>query len=301
MKTRNVSLVFAAAAFAIAATPYNAWAVNSCTITGNPGPLLIDANNPYYDETACPSDTPCGCTVSGTNCIFKLSTDITTSSSSTCLTLGSGVTFDLDGNTLTCTGSDCGKAVDNTSSSGSSSKVVIKNGKITGCFDAGLYFSGGTDSSVSDMEIDIGSSCSNGISFLGGSKTVGISWPRGLIARARVRHANIAVHLASGQDIEDSVLSDNVHGLIPNGTTQGIDNVLFANNDYHIWEYKGSFNPDIQGSSFIGAAVCNCSETPTGVSTAENCQTSLNDCGTFQSPLSHVCDPSDTGDFCTFE
>lgn len=298
MYLRRIAFISAAAVLAMAMGPRDAAAVNSCTITGNPGPLLIDAGHPYYTEAACPGGTPCGCTVSGTNCQFRLAGNVSTSSTSTCLTLGSGVTFDLSGHSMTCTGSDCGIAIANGSSSGSSNKVLIENGSIYGCFDAGVYINGGTDSTVTNMQVDLGASCTNGINTgTSGYMTVGIFAPRGLITYARVHHTGIGAWLSSytGKDIEDSVLSDNDHGLIASGTYNAVDNVLFANNGVHIWNFSGAANPDISGSSFIGATTCNCTDS------SDSCESSLTACGTFQAPPSHICDPSDTSDPCTIQ
>jgi hypothetical protein len=114
-----------------------------------------------------------------------------------------------------------------------------------------------------------------------------------------VRNTDIGVDGQTSEDIEDSALIDNVNGMI--SSFASVDNVLFANNTYHMWEWKGTYDPDIAGSSFIGASTCNCATTPAGASNAESCQADLTYCGTFVSPPSPVCQPSDTADFCTIE
>lgn len=287
MSLRRVGFVLFAAVLAMAAGPRNASAI-SCCVVGEESCF-----NSNITEASCPNDNICGCEVSGSNCTLTLSANASTSSTSTCLTLGSGVTFDMNGKTLNCTGSDCGKAVHNKSSGGSSNKVVVKNGTITGCFDAGLYFdaSGGsnTDSSVSDMLIDLGSSCTNGITYSGGDVfNVGISTPKGTIARVHVKNADIGVVPQSTEAIEDSILSDNAKGMM--SSVSAIDNVLFLGNSYHLWEWKGSYDPDISGSTFVDAGTCDCATTPSGASNAASCQAGLTNCGTFQAPPSHNCD-----------
>jgi len=294
MFVRRVALLVAAA-FVMIAAPRDASAVNKCCVPGQ-ACVLHDANNLVFDAAGvhCPNNNFCGCTVSGENCKLHITSDLNTSTTD-CLTLGAGVTFDLEGHALHCTGSDCGLAIHNTDSAGASSKVVIKNGTISGCFDAAVYVDGGSDSSVADLNIDLGASCTNGLSFQGGAKSVGIIGLRGTIATTQVHHTNVGVMLNSGEDIVDSVLSDNVHGLIGGTSTSAIDNVLFADNSAaHIWEYHGTFDPDIIGSSFIGATTCNCSLTLSG-QTTETCQSSLRSCGTFAAPPSHVCEPADSG------
>jgi hypothetical protein len=206
------------------------------------------------------------------------------------------VTFDMNGNSINCTGSDCGKAVHNISSGGSSAKVVIKDGTITGCFDAALYFDapGGsnTNSSVADMTIDLGTGCdsTNGITYSNGDYfRIGIAHPQGPIARVDVKNAEIAVVAGADSAIEDSVLHDNVNGMIISNAA--IDNVLFVNNSSaHLWDWKGAADPDISGSSFVGGA-CDCATTPSGASNAQTCQPAIGGyCGTYQAPPSHTCD-----------
>ncbi len=286
--------VLLAAAVMLATIPHEASAANRCRRNpGTPDPWHThDAN--YVEFTAanlgCPNNTFCDCgLIEGDNCKIKL-TGNEDFSGTTCMELGDGVTLDMHGYTLNCTAADCGYGVINSASSGAADKVLIKNGKITGCFDAGIYVNGGTDSSVTDMVIDLGLSCTNS------SSSTGISAPRGTISRVEVYHTNVGVWLASGgETIEDSVLKDNVHGMIAAGVGT-IDNVTFQENSAaHIWEYKGSFDPDISGSTFTGTG-CNCSMTPSGASTTESCQTGgLRECGTFQAPPSIVCDPPDDG------
>jgi hypothetical protein len=278
------------------ATPHEASAVDRCRI-GTNAYIEHDASHVEFSpsELGCANDTFCDCgLINGDNCRIHLTGNVSFNGT-TCVELGDGVTFNLNGYTLDCTTSDCGYGVHNSASSGAADKVVIKNGKITGCWDAGVYVNGGTNSSVQDLEVDLGASCTNGLTHNGGAATVGIFAPRGLTSHVKVYHTNIGFWMSPGQDIEDSVLKDNVHGMLP-AATGAIDNVLFQDNSSaHIWEYKGTFDPDISGSVFTGTG-CNCSTTPSGVSTSETCQSGgLRDCGTFQAPPSIVCDPPDDG------
>lgn len=299
MFLRRIGLLSIAAVLGMASGPRDASAANLCWVAPNQFPY--DIGNGYLTEAYCPGGNACGCEIYGTNCLVKLANNVTATNANTggsvCLKLGSGVTFDLDGKSMTCSGTDCGRAVYNTSSGASSSKVVVKNGTISGCFDAGLSFdaSGGanTNSSVSDMTVSLGSGCSNGLLYSNNELfNVGISSPHGLISRVIVSNTDIGVVGNTGADLEDSILRDNVAAMLTNVGV--IDNVLFENNDYHLWKYKGSYDPDISGSTFLGGAGdCDCASTPAGASNAKTCQGGgLTSCGTFAAPPSHVCSAS---------
>jgi hypothetical protein len=288
MLLRRAGFLLVAAAMAVSTAPTDASAI-SCCVDGEEG--CYDTN---ITEASCPNDSICGCKVSGSNCTLTLSANVSIDTASTCLTLGSGVTFDMNGKTLACTGNDCGKAVYNTESGGSSNKVVIKNGTITGCWDAALYFDASTglntNSSVSDMKIDLGSGCAgtNGINYGNGDYfNIGVSAPHGVITRTTVKNAEVGIHGHVDGDLEDSILNNNINGFM--GTVGAIDNVLFLNNVTHVWEWKGTMDPDISGSSFVGGT-CDCAYTAPGASNSQSCQAGIDGyCGTLQAPPSHVC------------
>lgn len=296
MSLRKIGFVLAAIGFGLATAPHHALAVTTCCVHGT---TPCFAGN--ITEANCPGGNICGCTIdNSTNCTLTLSANATTSAASDCLTIGSGVTFDMNGKSITCTGTNCGKAVHNTASGSGSNKVLVESGTISGCFDAGIYMdaSGGsnTNSAVSDMTVDMGSGCANGngIAFSNGDFfSIGIFAPHGVVARAIVKNAYIGIYGTTGStntDVEDSILENNVNGMT--NAAGSIDNVLFLNNTYHLWEFKGSWSPDISGSSFAGVGTCDCATTPSGASNAESCQSGITDCGTIQAPPSHVCDGS---------
>lgn len=273
--------------------PATALALNECCAGGS----CYSASGFPYSQSICPSSNLCGCTITGTNCQVKLTADTSTSSTSDCLTLGSGVTLDMDGHSITCTGTDCGYAIKNTNSGGSSAKVVIKNGFISGCWDVGIGRTGGTNATVDGMYVDLGRTCSNGISYWTGvTKSIGLYEMYSDITNTQVHHAGIGIDMTfSGNGhLTNVVMQGNEYGLAgfdDNVVAHG----LFRDNDVHIYERSEYYLLTIQSSAFVGAAVCN-SAAPTFV-----CNADLEDAVTLSgSDPIFVCDPSgDASRACT--
>ncbi len=185
---RIYGIVLLAVAF-LALTPAASDAANCCSVNGgscNIIPPLTHGQSGWMGAV-------CGTTLSGINCTAKLDADVSTSSPNDCITLGSGVTFDLDGYTMNCTAgstSACGTAITNTASSSASGAVTIRNGDIVGRWATGILATGGTNSSVDDVVID-------------GATSMGISGVRGLIERTVVRNVlGSGVELQPGKDIK---------------------------------------------------------------------------------------------------
>lgn len=109
----------------------------------------------------------------GKNCVLKVFVDSTgRSGSANCLTIGKGVTVEMNGHSIACDSSSCGTAIEVTnSSSGTNNKVVLNSGTITGCWATAVKATAGTDTTVSDFVVDmsaIGSCSANGVTGIAG-------------------------------------------------------------------------------------------------------------------------------------
>ena len=243
MKNVNVQRYVAAFIWALwAMAPFAAEAANCCSVNGG----TCNIQTPLTHGQNGWMGTVCGTTLSGVNCVAKLDASVGSSSGSDCVTLGSGVTFDLNGYTMTCTGSPCGIAIKNTSSGNTSNAVVIKNGAITGPWTTGVAVTGGTNSSVTDLTVT-------------GAGT-GISGVKGSIEYARVYDSTTTgIVLAAGKDLAKSLIEGNPTGLsMPDANYTGtdIDDVFFVNNGYSIND-QGS-GADMQRSCMQMASTCHC-------------------------------------------
>lgn len=139
-----------------------------CAVNGGPcnktPPLVHGVPNGGWEIPVCST------TLSGENCVAELDATVNVSSGS-CITLEEGVTLDMKGYAFNCTSGACGTAITNTDSGGSSNKTQITNGDITGCWNRGINVTGGTNSTVTEMYIDLAGSCSgatDGISLVRG-------------------------------------------------------------------------------------------------------------------------------------
>jgi hypothetical protein len=262
-------------AFALALTFASAApsaAVNCCSLNGGPCniiPPLVHGTSPWTGS-ACPT------TISGTNCDAELSTDVTLSSG-TCITLGSGVTFDFKGNRITCTDDDCTAAVRNSSSGASSDKVIVKGGEVFGCFQRGLWFDGGTNSTVEGMYVDLardgGGNCNNG-----GVLSAGVFTPRGTTSRTSTLHAFTGFYLQPGEDLLDSLAAENYVGIGNLGASAAgvaLTNVQLLGNGNSVKNNNpGVYIPTAQAIS-LQNAVCHCLDA------SNNCVTDITDCFDF--------------------
>lgn len=232
---------------ALLLVPVHGWAVNCCKVNGgtcNIIPPLTHGQTGWMGSI-------CGTTLEGTNCTAKLDTDASASSGD-CITLGMGVTLDLDGHAIDCTGS-CGSAVLNTNSGGSSNAVTITNGDITGAWTTGINVTNGTNSSVSEILVD--------------GAYIGISKVRGKIDHTVVRNSSyIGIDLNAGDDLESVVLRNNGntayqgYGLKLSSTvsSSNFDNVLFIGNYANVWHSNASGKPQVQRSEVQDAVTCDC-------------------------------------------
>jgi hypothetical protein len=230
-----------------------------CSLNGGPCniiPPLVHGVSPWTGSV-------CGSTISGTSCDAELSGDVNASSGD-CLTLGSGVTLDMKGATLNCTSGGCGKAIINTSSGGSSNKVVIQNGVITGCWSRGVSVEGGTNSSATQMYVDLaGSGCQG---------DVGLYGLRAGADHVVLKHADICYYWGGG-DLQHSVIRDCDLGAKDLYTTASITNVQFLNNDVHVNTHDaGTDTIDTHSSSFQYAGTCTC------IDRFSACVTPIEDC-----------------------
>ena len=285
-RRRSIVISASAMVLAVCAQPPIALAVNECCVAG--GSCYSSSGFPY-SQSICPGGKLCGCTISGTNCEMRLTADTSSSSSSDCLTLGSGVILDMNGHSITCTGTDCGYAIKNTNSGGSSAKVEISNGFISGCWDVGIGRTGGTNATIDDMVIDLGSSCSNGISYWRGTtKTIGIYNMYSTISNTQVVHAGLGIDMSfdGGGDIVNCVLQENGYGVAAFDDNV-IDRSLFRDNGVHVYQRSVSYPLALQGSTFVGATSCNAADP------AFSCYDDLEDAVTLVGSVpTIVCDPS---------
>jgi hypothetical protein len=242
---------------ALSATPAFA---DCCSLNGS-GCIYI----PLTYGTA-PWTTFCS-TISGINCVATVPGSPTINvSSGDCITLGAGVTLDLGKSTINCTSTDCTAAVRNTDSGSSSSKVVVKNGTVTGCWRRGLHFESGVNSSVTGTVVNLaptGAACTNSASL-----PTGIFAPRGTTNKVKVFNAFGGVYAFTGKDINDSLISECYIGIDNVGSTPsvGLTNLLLRNNVNHVKNPSYlAYKPKMQGSVLEGSVLCDC------VDNGENC------------------------------
>lgn len=234
---------------ALVLAPSLAWAVNCCQLGTGPCniiPPMVHGVSPGWTGPIC------GTTISGTNCTARLDTD-GSASSGDCITLGSGVTLDLNGFALDCTSGSCGTAILNTNSGSGSAAVVIKNGDITRAWTTGILETGGTNTSVTEIHVE-------------GAAT-GIADVRGTIDHTVVRDAStLGIDLYPGEDLNSVVLRNNGnsaangYGMLLTGSvaSSSLDNVLFIDNRVHIhWDHATGV-PSMQRSEFQNAVTCGC-------------------------------------------
>ena len=214
-----------------------------CNIT----PPLIHGQSGWLGDV-------CGTTLSGTNCTAKLDADVTWSTvDADCLTLGSGVTLDLDGHTMTCDVSSpdfCGTAVYNTTSSSGIGKVLVKNGAIVGRWGAGIEAVGGSSSSAADLVMD---------------GPTGLYNLRGGIDRVTISNCATGIELWPGSDVTDSMIRDCGIGIsavwsFATYATSEIDNVVLLRNNYSMFgTVTGTGGPpSMQRSEVKYPGLCNC-------------------------------------------
>lgn len=263
---------FAAVGLAIA-TP--GFAVDCCSFNGSPcnyfgTPGLVHGVAPWTGNV-------CGVTIEGTDCHARLDTTDGSVASGDCITLGKGVTLDLNGRTITCSGTNCGGGVVNASSSGAADKVVIKNGKITGCWQRGVIFSGGTNSSVEDLTVDLtatGAACN-----YGGILNAGIFTPRGLISRSVVSNAFVGIYAQPGENVTDSLVTECYVGIDNVGASSAsvtLTNLQLLANGYNVKNRNpGVYRPHVVNVSLQDPAGCHC------LNASNACVSDINDCLDF--------------------
>ena len=267
-----------------------AHAVDECCVGGL---CFSESGFPFDADDICPNGDLCGCTIDGTNCEVTLTEDASTASGD-CLTLGAGVILDMNGHTISCTDDDCGVGIKNTSSGDGGAKVVIKNGKIEGCFDAGVWATGGTNSTVDGVDVDMNrDTCEAGGVLLSSNPTwnarVGFLALHGHITDSQVKRADVGM-LQGPYDIIDSALRENGIGVLIESSALDLFSVMFLENDVHIQPFSGPLEADVTACAFVLAQTCNCADVD------GDCQADLDDCVVFKgSDSTMVCDPSDDG------
>jgi len=284
--SRVKGAVIAVGAVLVFAT--GALAVDECCIAG--GTCHSSSGFPYSAGSICPGGNLCGCTISGTNCRIRLTADASTSSGD-CVTIGRGVEFDMNQHEIACTGTQCGYAIKNTDSAGSSQKVTLKNGFISGCWDAAVRSTAGTNSTVDGILVDMGTSgCSGGVEIVSGwTTTVGIMYPKGIITNSQVHNAGAGMVVT--EDVENSVVQDNGVGIVtlpPSSTAMDITSVLFRGNDIQ-YERLNNYGADFVQTTFVGAGSCNCALHGTG------CQPSVWNCGDLTGADANIICEGETG------
>lgn len=265
------------------------------------GSCLSESGFPYDADDLCPSGDLCGCTIDGNNCEVTLTANHSTASGD-CLTLGDGVTLDMNGKTITCTDDECGIGIKNTNSGAGGSKVIIKNGGVNGCFNASLRATSGENASVEGVNID-GSPddpndpCTGGSSISPGwTARVGVVGFIGAISDSEVRDTEIGIMLGQN-DAVDCVVAYNDIGMIVSNSSVDITGCMFLENDVHYRPFtSNSTEPDLLESAFVGAGTCNCTNI------SDVCITDIEDCFVFKgSAPNFVCEPSEDGDrVCSF-
>jgi hypothetical protein len=271
--TPLVALATIALMLGMAATARPALATNCCSLNNGPCNIfpLVHGTSPWTGNV-------CGSTISGTNCVAQLDADATASSGN-CITLGAGVTLDLKGFAIHCTSGSCGTAVYNTTSGATSSKVMVEDGSITGCWTDGIFADLGTNSSATNMTIDLsGSGCQG---------TVGISGLKKSINTTVVKHASTCIDIigANGVDITDSMVRDCSIGINSIGaSTSTFTNVQSLHNDVNVKLFGTGSATHANAVSLQDAATCNC-ENGSG-----SCLGTITDCLTFTGATSFVDD-----------
>ncbi len=238
-----------------------------CALNGGPCniiPPLVHGISPWTGSI-------CGSTISGTSCTAELDANATASSGD-CLTLGAGVTLDLNGYTINCNSSDCGNAILNTASSSGTGAVSVTNGDITGCFSGGVAQTGGSNTTVSELKIDLAGSCTNNTSH-------GLFYITGLIDHTVVANARgTGVWLMGGKQLKNSIVRDSGTGIYYSyfGSSAAFDNVLVFGNDVNIQNATpASGIPSMQRSEIQLAGTCDCKNN-TVCTDISNCVTFTN-------------------------
>lgn len=184
MRTARVGLIASGLGLLLLA-PGSAMAVTGCLFDGSiniasleagddPGTVGNDDDFSGGDLCSGPSSGPHTVEAqSGKNCVLKVFVNSTgRSNGATCLSVGKGVTVEMNGHSITCTSSSCGTAIDVTnSSSGTNNKVILNSGTITGCWTTAVKGTAGSDTTVSDFVVDmaaIGSCSANGVTGIAG-------------------------------------------------------------------------------------------------------------------------------------
>lgn len=123
------------------------------------------------------SPTLCGHEVHGASCVLQVNVDSTGSAGSHCLTIGSGVTVEMQGHSITCaTSTKCRTAINNVGSASGTSQVQMNDGIILGCWESGIH--GTPFADVSNFLLD-----GAAIGSCAGSGDYGIGAASGLAAR----------------------------------------------------------------------------------------------------------------------
>lgn len=275
--TRPIQFVFRIFTAAVLTLfPVSAMAVNCCAINGGTCNLIPPLTHGDTGWTGA----ICGTTISGTNCTAILDANASASSGD-CLTIDKSVTLDLNGKIINCTSGNCGIAVKNIDSGGAANAVVIKNGDITGCWQSGISETSGTNTSVTDVLVDLAGSCTTN----GGA--VGISGIKGTIDHTVVKNAGyVGIELAPGKDLKSVIVRNsgnraayfgNGYGVLASSSgasTSSFDNILLIGNYNNFARYVSPI-PSLQRSELQEAVMCNCIGNVGG---SDVCVTDINDC-----------------------
>lgn len=249
------SLIVGALVLLATLLPATGFAANCCSLNGG----ACTAPATITHGTSPWTGAVCGSVITGTNCTAILDANVSVASGD-CITLGRGVTLDLNGYALNCTSGQCGGAILNTDSAANPNDVDIENGDITGCWTVGIAQTQyqGSDTNVSDIFIDLDGSCTG----VGGS--TGIAFIAGKIDRTIVKNArSIGIFLLEGEDVTNTKVSgtDNGSGsgtgIVVTGSGTSFDNVLLTDNVINV-HFNGGQPASMQRSELQNASVCQC-------------------------------------------
>lgn len=231
--------------------PATASATNCCSVNGGSCNIIPPLT---HGQSGWTGDI-CSTTLTGTNCVAKLDNNASIDAGY-CISIGSGVTLDLNGFTIDCTNDTdgCDNGVFINGSGGSGGAVVVKNGSITGLFDKGVDVEWGGASSVTDLVVD-------------GART-GLWHVRGDITRTVVRNNQTGIGLYPGSDVTDTMIRNSTVGDGIGGvgiymdqnddySTSAFDNIAIVGADRAFWNLYTTASP-LQRSEIQLSNHCDC-------------------------------------------
>ena len=212
---------------------------------GNTTPLV----SPLTTGAGHQLPTLCGHEIHGSSCVLNVANDGTLSADTVCLTLGAGVTVNMNGHSIQCTANVCNSGIKITGSgSAASAKVNLNDGSVLGCFRQGLYDAEGGATGyvyVTDFTIDLtalGSGCSltggkggsPANADLSGTPTQGF---RSMVRVVAGNGSGTGMIMNVYGTVEDSIVHDNDTvglNIIPSSANSLITGSLFTGNGDNI-------------------------------------------------------------------